>query len=283
MHVNVIWRRESIKMRLADESICIGKDGTCRENGDHIFDGEYFKAVFDGATPKGKRMWDGLPGDVYASRVLSEAMNDVDLNITPISLISFLNNTIKKCYAEHGVSFEALPPEERLQVSAVIYSMHRREVWGFGDCSVKINDKLYKHIRAGDKLLSDLRAFYTELYLLKNGIITDKDPGREAILPLLKEFPSMANQVGEFGYDVINGGDICTDRIVIYPVKAGDRIILASDGYPELFDTIEETEKYLFHMLEKDHLCIHELRATKGVRMGNQSFDDRSYISFYVS
>ena len=268
---------------LPDQSICIAKDGTLNENGDHIYNGYHFKAVFDGATPKGKRLWKGLPGDIYASKVLCEAMYDADPQVCAPTLITYLNDVIKKSYAINGVSFDSLAPDERLQVSAIIYSSQRREVWSFGDCSVKVNDKLYKHIRTGDKLLSELRAFYTELYLLKNGIITDKDPGREAILPLLKEFPSMANQVGEFGYDVINGGDICTDRIVIYPVKAGDRIILASDGYPELFDTIEETEKYLFHMLEKDHLCIHELRATKGVRMGNQSFDDRSYISFYVS
>jgi glycerophosphoryl diester phosphodiesterase len=65
-------------------------------------------------------------------------------------------------------------------------------------------------------------------------------------------------------------------------MKLGDRIILASDGYPELFDTLEETERYLFQMLTKDPLCIHELRGTKGVRPGNQSFDDRSYISFRV-
>ena len=268
--------------RLADESVCIGKDGTNKENGDHIYEGEHFKAVFDGATPKGKRLWDGVPGDVFASRVLCEAMKNADPAFCHSDIIKYLNDVIKKCYAERGVSFDELAPEERLQVSVIIYSRHRNEAWSFGDCSVKINDKIYKHTRAGDKLLSDLRAFYTELYLLKHRDITDEDPGRAAILPLLKEFPSMANQDGEFGYDVINGGDICTDHIVVYSVKPGDRIILASDGYPELFDTLEETERYLFRMIEKDPLCIHELRGTKGVGLGSQSFDDRSYISFYV-
>ena len=269
-------------MCLADDSVCIGKDGTNKENGDHIYEGEHFKAVFDGATPKGKRLWDGVPGDVFASRVLCEAMKNADPTFCSSDMISYLNDVIKKCYAERGVSFDELAPEEQLQVSVIIYSRYRNEVWSFGDCSVKINDKIYKHTRAGDKLLSDLRAFYTELYLLKHRDITDEDPGRGAILPLLKEFPSMANQAGEFGYDVINGGDICTDHIVVYSVKPGDRIILASDGYPELFDTLEETERYLFRMIEKDPLRIHELRGTKGVGLGNQSFDDRSYISFYV-
>lgn len=275
-------RRNVSMMKYPDESLCVGKDGTMNENGDHIFNSQHFKAVFDGATPKGKRLWEGVPGDVYASRVLCEAMRNVEPSVSPSSLISYLNDVIKKCYAENGVSFEELPPEERLQVSAIIHSVHRREVWCFGDCSVKINNVLYKHTRAGDKLLSDLRAFYTELYGLKNVIETGEDPGREAILPLLKEFPVMANQAGEFGYDVINGGDICTDNIVIYHVKPGDRIVLASDGYPALFDTLEETEKYLFQLLDKDPLCIHELRGTKRLINGNQSFDDRSYISFYV-
>ena len=70
-------------MCLADESICIGKDGTNNENGDLIYDGEHFKAVFDGATPKGRRPWDGVPGDVFASRVLCEAMKNADPAFCP--------------------------------------------------------------------------------------------------------------------------------------------------------------------------------------------------------
>lgn len=269
-------------MKLTDESICIGKDGTCNENGDHIFDGKHFKAVFDGSTPKGERLWDGLPGDIYASRVLCDALNDADPNICAAAMITYLNDEIRNSYAANKVSFDDLPPEERLQVSAIIYSRQRREVWSFGDCSVKINDTLYKNTRAGDKLLSDMRAFFTELYMIKNDNLNGNDPGRAAILSALKEYPRMANRSGEFGYDVINGGEICPDNVIIYPVKAGDRVILASDGYPALFDTLEETENYLYLLLKRDPLCIHDLRGTKGVRPGNQSFDDRSYISFYV-
>ena len=50
-----------------------------------------------------------------------------------------------------------------------------------------------------------------------------------------------------------------------------------------IVSVLAETEKYLFNLLDKDPLCIHELRGTKRVINGNQSFDDRSYISFYVS
>ena len=75
-------------MKYPDESLCIGKDGTMNENGDHIFNSQHFKAVFDGATPKGKQLWEGVPGDVYASRVLCEAMRNVEPSVSPSSLIS---------------------------------------------------------------------------------------------------------------------------------------------------------------------------------------------------
>ena len=60
------------------------------ENGDHIFNSQHFKAVFDGATPKEKRLWEGVAGDVYASWVLSEAMRNVEPSVRPSSMISYL-------------------------------------------------------------------------------------------------------------------------------------------------------------------------------------------------
>jgi len=46
-----------------------------------------------------------------------------------------------------------------------------------------------------------------------NGEFTDENPGRAAILPLLNEFPCMANKAGKFRYDVINGDDVGIDHI----------------------------------------------------------------------
>ena len=85
---------------LPDQSICIGKDGTLNENGDHIYNGNHFKAVFDGATPKGKRLWEGLPGDIYASKVLCEAMNDADPDVCATDIISYL----KRGYSVRNVA-----------------------------------------------------------------------------------------------------------------------------------------------------------------------------------
>ena len=110
----------------------------------------------------------------------------------------------------------------------------------------------------------------------------EHDPGRAAILPFLKLYPYLANQPGEFGYAVLNGGEINASKVSVYPVNEGDRIILSSDGYPKLFDTLAETEAYLKALLQADPECVNELRGTKGVAAEMQSFDDRSYLSFYV-
>ena len=55
-------------------------------------------------------------------------------------------------------------------------------------------------------------------------------------------------------------------------------IVLASDGYPRLMPTLRESEKELECLLAEDPLCIGDNIATKGLKVGQKSFDDRSYI-----
>ena len=102
------------------------------------------------------------------------------------------------------------------------------------------------------------------------------------ILPYLKAYTSLANRNVPFGYDVIDGGNINPDHVQIYAVQRDDRVVMASDGYPKLFDTLEETEIYLKEALESDPICIGLLRGTKGINPGNVSYDDRTYVSFRV-
>ena len=59
-------------------------------------------------------------------------------------------------------------------------------------------------------------------------------------------------------------------------------MVLASDGYPCLCDTLAESERLLSDLLHSDPLCIGTHCATKGWMEGSFSFDDRSYISFTV-
>ena len=91
-----------------------------------------------------------------------------------------------------------------------------------------------------------------------------------------------ANSDLSIGYDVLDGGDIHTDHVRVFYVRPGDRVVMATDGYPELFDTLEETENHLKDAVKKDPSCTGLLRGTKGIRKGDQSYDDRAYVAFTV-
>lgn len=79
-------------------------------------------------------------------------------------------------------------------------------------------------------------------------------------------------------YAVIDGFEIPTDKVKI--LRAGREVVLASDGYPLLASTLDESEKLLHEQLKNDPLCINSFKATKGLMKGNVSFDDRAYVRF---
>jgi glycerophosphoryl diester phosphodiesterase len=110
----------------------------------------------------------------------------------------------------------------------------------------------------------------------------DNDIGREAILPFLKKQTDFANDESYFGYPVLNGDKITEKYILKYKVSEGDHVVIASDGYPKLFPTLEESESYLEKVLKNDPLSINENIQTKMTVKGNFSFDDRSYLNFIV-
>lgn len=68
-----------------------------------------------------------------------------------------------------------------------------------------------------------------------------------------------------------------------YGVQKDDSVVMASDGYPRLFDTFENTEEYLQNALENAPMCTGLPRRTKGVQANEQIIDDRTYVSFIVS
>ena len=216
------------------ESFLKCKDGVSPVCGDNILISDSYIAVIDGATPKGQRLWDGMKGDAFIAKLLKTAVADLSPNLTAQEAIEQINTAVKKEYEKAGTTFEALPPEERLQASIVIYSAHRREIWLFGDCQFRVNGENFNATRKGDMLFSDLRAFCIELARLE-GLDKDRDHGREAIMPFIKKYMLLANTDSEFGYDVINGGSIRAHRVLIHPVNAGDFAVLSSDGYPTLF------------------------------------------------
>lgn len=66
-------------------------------------------------------------------------------------------------------------------------------------------------------------------------------------------------------------------------IALGDDIVLASDGYPFLEPTLDQSERALAELKASDPHLISRFPTTKGFEPGLDSFDDRAYLRFAVA
>ena len=245
---------------------------------DALFVSEDFIAVVDGVTAKTDTLFNGKTGGRAAAEKICEAISRFPKDMTLDDAVEILTAYVNSLYSD-GVPFGSAA------ASVIIYSNFHKEIWSVGDCQCYINDEFYSHNKEIDSIVSDMRALVLEMNRRQG--MTDEDflhndPGREFVLPVIKNLQIFANAGGKFSYGVINGAKIQKEDMIVHKVKAGDEIVLASDGYPKLMRTLAESEKLLQKEILNNPLCDKDFRSTKGVQKDSLSFDDRTYIRFRV-
>lgn len=244
-----------------------------------------YAAVFDGATPKTAFLF---PGDVtpgqMAARTLAHTLDALPPDLTARQAVDRLTAQLATALQGH-----------RAEASGVIYSVARREVWSVGDCQfafISSDDSLtiYHNEKLIDRILSQWRSSIIQSYLTRGlltpGQILADDPGRRIIQPYItrqtryQNIPSNSNPLA---FGVFDGTHIPNEYISVTPVpEQVTEIILASDGYPQLCRTVQESEAVLQRLLLEDPLCIGPLCGTKGIRPGATCHDDRTYLKIDV-
>ena len=152
-----------------------------------------------------------------------------------------------------------------------------------GDCQCLIGDNYFDNPKPSEAIMAEKRAMEARR-LIDEGLATvesllDNDTARKAILPQLVE--EMRNQ--NVTYSVIDGFPIPRQKVRVIPLDFSSwTIVLASDGYPFLHTTLEESERALAEQRERDPLNIDTFKATKAFKKEFNSFDDRAYIRFKV-
>lgn len=269
-------------MQVIESYIC-GKENNPATCEDGIFIGKHLLAVIDGVTAKGTKLWNNTKSGCFAKNVLIDALQKLDdtpdesllhADALLTRLDAILHDAVTACNA--GV----LAIEEYPRASVLIYNDITKQIISYGDCQCSINEKVYSHVKKIDILNSDLRAYYLEYYLQQGMTLAElaaNDLGRAAIQENLMLQFSFENKIGEFGYAVLNGMGIEPSLMKVYQVHGGDEIILASDGYPALANSLAKSEAILQHVLRKDPMCFRIYRCAKGLKAGNISFDDRAY------
>lgn len=251
-----------------------------------------FIAVIDGSTSKTPHhLSPDMKNGRYAMVLISEYIQH---ELKPESTVedfcegvtSYIYN---KVYRQQGIEEQMQAhPEERLTASAILYSKAKNEVWMVGDCQAIIDGKLYENNKPFEDIVARRR-----VELIRQGFTPQE--ARKTIEPLLIQ--AMLEGQNKT-YTVIDGLPIYQKGVKVVSLNAPQKnvetdvadslplptkeIVLASDGYPFLKPTLTESEEALAHLLAYDPQCTHEFIATKGIVVGNKSFDDRTYIRFQI-
>lgn len=271
-------------MQLID-SFTEAKTGNKHDSEDTYFVNEHFACVIDGATNVSGISLEGTTPGKLAAQTVKEAMaslqgtEDIEEIIVKINL--YYEN-IYKFYDKSGV--EITNSFMRPSASAIIFSKHHRKIWLIGDCQCYLDGQQYTNIKRVDQVFEEVRSIIIKSELVQGvteETLLHNDIGFETIKPLIQRQYQFQNgdPACNLSYGVINGQSIPLNLIKTIEVPEEiETISFASDGYPLIFETLTETEAYLQRMLEIDPLCINENMATKGIQIGNVSFDDRTYI-----
>ena len=247
----------------------------------HVSDG--FIAIIDGATAKhGASFEGGSPGRSMALAVdsaLSKLPQDCDIE----SAIRGINEFIKSDTRLNLRRSSRRTSKDIPSAAVLILSVSREELWVVGDGSVRVDGTLKKFGKRLDTISGSYRSAVNRLAILEGkspSQISQHDIGRKSILQLLKKQTVFQNNVeaGDLGYGMIDGSDECLSFAVVVDVSSARHIVLASDGYPEVLDSLAETEESLKAILDEDPLLIFKVQQTKGLAPGQVSFDDRAYI-----
>lgn len=244
-----------------------------------------YAAVVDGSTSKlrpGEKTPypDRSTGRVAMETVLA-AVWELPPAATPDEVLDMLTAALHRVWTPAAESHPWLRPT----CSLALLSRAKREVWLVGDCQCRTGSRTVHPEKAVDSTLATIRADVVRWHLA-HGATTDEllrdDPGRRFIADALRLqtwFQNALEADNPWRYPVLDGTSVRPADVVRVPVRPGDHVTLATDGYPALCDTLAETEAHLSALLTTDPLCVGPLRSTKGCYTGQVSYDDRTYLT----
>lgn len=267
-----------IQSKTGDLSVC--EDG--------IFVGKNYVAVIDGATSATKQKYDGRTTAQVAKDVLLGALEDLPVDIQALDGVMQLDDAITDWYRENNI-YDSMRdnPSERCFASAVIFNGKQRQLWMVGECHALADGKHITNNKYMDQLFAGVRAFILEAELLKGKTVEElieNDIGRAYILPLLVEQTLFQNSEDKtFGFGSFDGFYNRARGVKTVDMSPNtEYVVLASDGYPELYPTLTQSEDALQRLLRTDPLCFRQNKQVRAFPKGAASFDDRSYVRIKI-
>jgi len=270
------------------EKFLMAKTGAPEECEDIIFVNQWFAAVIDGATARNDQRYYGKRTGLMAAILVQEVFESLTPKASLEDTLGILERRFMEFYETNNIDYE--DNSQLLTASAVLYSNYYRQVWMIGDCRCRLGGVVHDNPNGIDDFVASARSFINQAEVLNGRSldwIAQNDPGAEFIRGLLvKQFTfqnSVNKETGTYSYVAIDGRKMQVDKVKVLTVAQDTQeIILASDGYPVLAETLALSEKALLEMLESDPLCIYCNKGVKGIKQGFVSYDDRAYLRIIV-
>lgn len=271
------------------EQFSQSKTGKATDNEDAFFYNNHFAGVIDGATNVSGRLFnDKTPGQL-AAKIIRNAILSLKGNETIIEIIDVINEHFNRIFIDLKIVEEILEtPYIRPSAAMIIYSNYHRKIWMIGDCQCFFNGVNYQNVKRVDEVFEEVRSIVMKGELIRGKSVTElrqNDIGFNYILPLIQKQYNFQNASPNcsYSYAVVNGFPIPEKLIKVVDVPEKTNFIsFASDGYPNIYESLDKTEIHLEKLLVKDPLCIKENIGTKGIGENNISYDDRTYIKIRI-
>lgn len=240
-------------------------------------------AMIDGATSKTLHDVKGMTGGSFVAKVIQECLPRMPGALDGAELVEAITQKV-----------DALLPDiawkqERPNAVAAILSLQSMSITTVGDIGVMINGHGAFHEKEIDQVMSRARSAYSQAIIAEHPHrleqLRSSDPGREFIFPLLSSQHVFQNNAeSAYGYGCIDGTSVPMKFIEVANISSGDEVVLATDGYPALCQSLGEAEAYLSQSLKEDPMRIGAAMGTKGFNSATQaSFDDRSYLRIVIN
>lgn len=269
-----------VKGKFNKEELC--EDGICVT--------ENFIALIDGVTSNNDFRYNGKKSGRLIRDLLIEAIPKLSSKLDCYQAVDFLNEYILNFYKENNL-FENLlnNPANQPAASIIIYSQNANQIWLIGDSMALYGNTILENPLEFDEIYTKMRVIIID-FLLNTGYteeqLLENDISKEFIKELQKQQPYIKNKVNnsKFDYVVIDGFNRPNKNLIkcIDVPKDIKEIVFTSDGYRKPFNTLKETEEYLWYIKEVDPLCYKEFAYAKGFYKNQESYDDRSYIRFEI-
>lgn len=268
------------------ECATVSKTGDSRGNHDAVVVNENYIGVIDAYQARGWRAWDGKPAGIFARDIIVAGLEALIADTSAEDAIRTLEHALQgeSAHAMQAMDDEVVAfPMARL----LVYSVAHKQIWRLGDSPFAIDGELHYELSPALQEAAAKRCEVMKHFLenpksdLKD--LVNNDYGRSAAMDLI-----VAEERRVDGVEVLSGRpdvdiDTLLSHLEVVDVASGQELILATDGFPRVLATLEESQAWFAAQRARDPLFINDFKSLRGASDDEAGYDDRSYVRFLVA